>query len=103
GIAVVGALSPPTRTRAKKVSRRGPVFSPSVPPPPEKEPTSDHPDGVDGTLRLGCADTTCRTASCPAAVPAGRAGVTVSVCCASAPDATYEIVTNASPPSPGRP
>ncbi|MEU8906960.1 hypothetical protein [Streptomyces mirabilis] len=58
GIAVVGEASPPVSTRTNSVTRLGPVPLPKAPPPPLKEPASDHPDGVLGTDSLGCPETT---------------------------------------------
>jgi hypothetical protein len=102
GIAAVGFASPPSRTRAKYVSRRGPADAPKDPPPPDALPTSVQPDGVDGTESRGCPDTTWRTARFPA--DPTTVGVTVSVCVACVPVEPNEIVMDcASPPWPDTP
>jgi hypothetical protein len=90
GIAVVGFASPPSRTRAKNVSRRGPADAPKDPPPPDALPTRVQPDGVDGTESRGCPDTTWRTARFPA--DPTTAGVTVSVWVDWVPVVPKEIV-----------
>ncbi|MCX3064200.1 hypothetical protein [Streptomyces beihaiensis] len=66
GMDVVGCASPPVISRTNMVIRRGPTLDPKVPPPPEKLPASVQPDGVDGTLSVGCPEATSRMPSCPA-------------------------------------
>jgi hypothetical protein len=79
GTAVVGTASPPARTRTNKVTRRGPVPAPNVPPPPDSDAASVHPDGVDGVDSVEVPDTTSSTANCPAVVDAGYVGLTLAV------------------------
>jgi hypothetical protein len=82
GIAVVGFASPPSRTRAKKVSRRGPAEPEGSAAARRTLPTR-LPSGRGGRHgSLGCPEATCRTAAVPAVDPTtARGDVSVWVTC----------------------